>query len=96
MFRVTVSQYQGAFASAIAHRPGPNLKSGSQTAASTRRIFMLSHATHRPSSARCHAVMSYQSRPINTAPQAGDDPIGPLWLQKRHAARTKVTVALVL
>src|SRR6516165_6007013 len=30
-FLVTVSQYQGVFVSAIAHRPGPNLKSGSQT-----------------------------------------------------------------
>src|SRR6516164_7114222 len=40
-FLVTVSQYQGVFASAIAHRPGPNLKSGSQTSVRTRRIFML-------------------------------------------------------
>src|SRR5262249_48680118 len=41
-FLVTVSQYQGVFASAIAHRPGPNLKSGSQTSVRTRRIFILS------------------------------------------------------
>src|SRR5262249_42791279 len=41
-FLVTVSQYQGVFANAIAHRPGPNLKSGSQTSARTRRIFILS------------------------------------------------------
>ena len=34
-FLVTVSQYQGVFASAIAHLPGPNLKSGSQTSASS-------------------------------------------------------------
>jgi hypothetical protein len=40
--RVTVFHYQGVFASVIAQRPGPNLKSGSQTSVSTRRIFMLS------------------------------------------------------
>ena len=42
VFRAAVTQYQDAFASAIANRPGPNLKSGSKTSASTRRIFMLS------------------------------------------------------
>ncbi len=42
MLRVTVSQYQGVFASVMAQRPGPNLKSGSQTSVRMRRIFMLS------------------------------------------------------
>src|SRR4029077_17810515 len=42
MLRVTVSQYHGVFASVIAQRPGPNLKSGSHTSVRTRRIFMLS------------------------------------------------------
>src|SRR5262249_38498860 len=41
-FLVTVYQYQGVFANSIAHRPGPNLKSGSQTSVRTRRIFILS------------------------------------------------------
>ena len=42
MLRVTVSQYHGVFARVIAQRPGPNLKSGSQTSVRRRKIFMLS------------------------------------------------------
>ena len=42
MFCVTVSQYHGVLASVMAQRPGPNLKSGSQTSVRMRRIFMLS------------------------------------------------------
>jgi hypothetical protein len=38
----TVAQYPGVFANVIVQRPGPNLKSGSQTSANTQRIFMLS------------------------------------------------------
>src|SRR6266567_1102853 len=40
MLRVTVSQYQGVFASVMAHRPGPNFRSGNHTSARMRRIFI--------------------------------------------------------
>ena len=80
-FWVTVSQYQGVLASAIAQRPGPNLKSGSQTSVSRRRmriaspvmkklLFQSIGALNAPAYRPCSGCTSYQNARSPLVPRA--------------------------
>ena len=89
MLRVTVSQYHGVFASVIAQRPGPNLKSGSQTSVSTRRI-----APGPP------AALEKSWRAVAGSPEAGEQPNNDLRGHARFGLlaifRRKLRVAIPL
>ena len=75
---VTVSQYHGVLARLMAQRPGPNLKSGSHTSMSRRRIFMVSGVMKK---LLFHSIGTLNAPAYLPAPASGRTSGGRSWWQ---------------